>query len=423
MVHMAHYDVLTGLPNRAYFEKRTQQLLDRAAHDDDNAALLFFDLDNFKVVNDSLGHPVGDQLLMAVAERLMQVVRQTDNLSRLGGDEFTLFVEGAARREAGVVAEHVIQALHQPFMIEGHELSVGASVGIALYPEDGDTVDKLLRSADSALYAAKDAGKHTWRFFAAEMDAQAQHRLFIEAGLRRALERNEIRILYQPIVEMASGRLIGYEALMRWHSPDLGEVMPDVFIPVAEETGLIHTLGVFALNEACVQSRHWLDRGLGNIVVSVNVSARQFYGRTLVESVRNALRNADLPARHLDLEITETALLGAEQEVMDTLRDLHALGVSLTLDDFGVGYSSLSQLKRLPIHKLKIDRSFVMDVPEDAEDVAIIAAIVAMAKAMGLAVLAEGVETPVQQAFLAKLGCHDGQGYLFGHPQAAARDA
>lgn len=420
MVHMAHYDALTDLPNRAYFEKRTQQLLDRAARDDDNAALLFFDLDNFKVVNDSLGHPVGDQLLMAVAERLVQVVRQTDNLSRLGGDEFTLFVEGAARREAGLVAEHVIQALQQPFVVEGHELSIGASVGIALYPEDGDTVDKLLRSADSALYAAKDAGKHTWRFFAAEMDAQAQHRLFIEAGLRRALERNEMRILYQPIVEMANGRLIGYEALMRWQSPDLGEVMPDIFIPVAEETGLIHTLGVFALNESCTQARRWLDRGLSNMVVSVNVSARQFYGHTLVESVRNALRNADLPAWHLDLEITETALLGAEQEVMDTLRDLHALGVSLTLDDFGVGYSSLSQLKRLPIQKLKIDRSFVMDVPDDMEDVAIIAAIVAMAKAMGLAVLAEGVETPAQQAFLAKLGCHDGQGYLFGRPGAAA---
>jgi diguanylate cyclase (GGDEF)-like protein len=416
MVHMAHYDALTALPNRAFFEIHTDHILARAARGNLQAALLFFDLDNFKVVNDSLGHPIGDQLLKAVAAQLSQVVRQTDNLSRLGGDEFTLLVEGAGHRQASAVAEHLIQSLARPFAIEGHELSVSASIGIALYPDDGTTVDTLLRSADSALYAAKAAGKHTWRFYSVEMNRQAQHRLALEAGLRRALERGEIHMYYQPIVDMASGRQTGFEALMRWTSPDLGNVPPTLFIPVAEETGLIHALGEFALNEACTQMRHWIDAGRNDLVVSVNVSARQFYGHNLLAQVRQALARTELPPRHLDLEITETALMGAEQEVIDILNDLHALGVSLSLDDFGIGYASLSQLKRLPIHKLKIDRSFVMDIPHDGDDAAIITAIVGMAEALDLAVVAEGVETPEQQAFLAELGCRRGQGYLFGKP-------
>ncbi|MDP2833393.1 MAG: EAL domain-containing protein [Pseudomonadota bacterium] len=419
MVHMAHYDVLTGLPNRALFETHTAQVLARTARGGDRAALLFFDLDNFKVVNDSLGHPVGDQLLRAVAAQLSQVVRQTDNLSRLGGDEFTLLVEGAGQQQAIAVAEHVIQSLQQPFPVGGHELSVGASIGIALYPDDGDSVDKLLRSADSALYAAKAAGKHTWRFFSAEMDQQARDRLALEAGLRRALERGELRMVYQPIVEMDSSRLVGYEALMRWDSPELGEVSPTLFIPVAEETGLIHAFGAFALREACAQTRRWLDEGRVELVVSVNVSARQFYGHGLVNTVRQTLAEADLPPSHIDLEITETALLGAEQGVIDILGELHGLGVGLSLDDFGIGYASLSQLKRLPIHKLKIDRSFVMDILHDSDDAAIVTAIIGMAEALGLTVVAEGVETREQQAFLAALGCRRGQGYLFGKPEAA----
>jgi diguanylate cyclase (GGDEF)-like protein len=255
MVHMAHYDSLTGLPNRAFFEKHTEQILSEAARGHRTAALLFFDLDNFKVVNDSLGHPVGDKLLMAVARQLSQVVRQTDNLSRLGGDEFTLLLANTGQRQASAVAEHVLRALHQPFVIEGHDLSVGASIGIAMFPVDGDSVDKLLRSADSALYAAKAAGKHTWRYFSADMDHQAQYRLALEAGMRRALERGELSMVYQPIVEMASGRPVGYEALMRWTSPELGEVSPSVFIPVAEEIGLIHAYGRFALHQACAQIR------------------------------------------------------------------------------------------------------------------------------------------------------------------------
>ena len=423
MVHMAHYDTLTGLPNRAFFETRSEQVLARTARGGGRAALLYFDLDNFKVVNDSLGHPIGDQLLKAVATRLDQVVRQTDNLSRLGGDEFTLLVVGAERHQASAIAEHVIQVLHQPFPIEGHDLSIGASIGIALFPDDGDSVDKLLRSADSALYAAKAAGKHTWRFFSADMDQLARNRLALEAGLRRALDRNELRMEYQPIVDMASGRHTGFEALMRWTSPELGEVSPAVFIPVAEETGLIHAFGALALRDACAQARRWLDEGRSDVVVSVNVSARQFYGHTLVNTVREALRMADLPPSHLDLEITETALMGAEGEVIDILNDLHDLGVSLSLDDFGVGYASLSQLKRLPIHKLKIDRSFVMGIPNDCDDAAIITAIVGMAEALGLSVVAEGVETRDQQAFLTALGCQRGQGYLFGRPGPALSGA
>jgi EAL domain-containing protein (putative c-di-GMP-specific phosphodiesterase class I) len=276
-----------------------------------------------------------------------------------------------------------------------------------------------LRSADSALYAAKAAGKHTWRFFSADMDQLARDRLALEAGLRRALDRHELRMEYQPIVDMATGRHTGFEALMRWTSPELGEVSPAVFIPVAEETGLIHAFGALALRDACAQARRWLDQGHSDVVVSVNVSARQFYGHTLLHSVREALRMADLPPSHLDLEITETALMGAEREVIDILNDLHGLGVSLSLDDFGVGYASLSQLKRLPIHKLKIDRSFVMGIPNDCDDAAIITAIVGMAQALGLSLVAEGVETRDQQTFLTALGCQRGQGYLFGRPGPA----
>lgn len=419
MVRMAHYDALTGLPNRALFETHTARVLEKTARGGGRAALLFFDLDNFKVVNDSLGHPVGDQLLQAVAAQLGQVVRQTDSLSRLGGDEFTLLVEGAGQQQASAVAEHVIEALHQTIPIDGHDLSVGASIGIALYPDDGDSVDALLRSADSALYAAKAAGKHTWRFFSAEMDEQARHRLALEAGLRRALDRGELRMAYQPIVDLGSGRPVGFEALMRWTSPELGEVSPAVFIPVAEETGLIHAFGAFALREACSQTRRWLDEGRADVVVSVNVSARQFYGHGLVDSVRRTLKETHLPPHHLDLEITETTLMGGEQEVIDILDELHDLGVSLSLDDFGVGYASLAQLKRLPIHKLKIDRGFVMDLPHDGDDAAIVTAIVGMADALGLTVVAEGVETRDQQAFLSALGCRRGQGYLFGRPGPA----
>ncbi|MDD5388351.1 MAG: EAL domain-containing protein [Gallionellaceae bacterium] len=419
MVHMAHYDALTGLPNRALFETHTARVLAQTARGGGCAALLFFDLDNFKVVNDSLGHPVGDLLLKAVAAQLGQVVRQSDDLSRLGGDEFTLLVVGAERQQAIAVAEHVIQALHQPFPVDGHELSVGASIGIALFPEDGDSVDKLLRSADSALYAAKAAGKHTWRFFSAEMDQQARDRLALEAGLRHALERGELRMVYQPIVDLGTGRHTGFEALMRWTSPELGDVSPAVFIPIAEETGLIHAFGAFALREACAQTRTWLDEGRIDVVVSVNISARQFYGRTLVDSVRQTLLETQLPPSHLDLEITETALMGAEREVIDILNELHDLGVSLSLDDFGIGYASLSQLKRLPIQKLKIDRSFVMDIPHDHDDAAIVTAIIGMADALGLSVVAEGVETQDQQAFLTAVGCRRGQGYLFGKPEPA----
>ena len=419
MLQMAHFDTLTGLPNRSDFEAVTAQVLARAARSGGHAALLFFDLDNFKVVNDSLGHAIGDQLLKAVAMQLGRIVPAGAKFSRLGGDEFTLLVEGADRHQANDLAALAMRTLNQPLRVDGRELGIDASIGIALYPDDGDSVDKLLRSADSALYAAKAAGKQTWRFFSVEMDHRAQDRLALEAGLRRALERGELRMVYQPIVEMGTGRPAGYEALMRWHSPDLGEVPPTLFIPVAEETGLIHALGDFALHEACAQTRNWLDAGRTEIIVSVNVSARQFNGPTLLTSVRQALLDSGLPPSHLDLEITETALMGAGQGVVDILNDLHALGVSLSLDDFGIGYASLSQLKRLPIHKLKIDRSFVMDIPHDNDDAAIITAIVGMAEALGLSVVAEGVETPDQQAFLCSLGCHRGQGYLFGRPAAA----
>lgn len=416
MVRMAHYDKLTGLPNRAFFEAHTEQVLAEARRAKRPTALLFLDLDNFKVVNDSLGHAAGDKLLQAVARQLGLVVRQTDNLSRLGGDEFTLLLADTGSSQASAVAEHVLTALQQPFVIEGHELSIGASIGIALFPSDGDDVESLLRCADSALYAAKAAGKHTWRYFSKDMDHSARYRLALEAGLRRALEREELYMVYQPIIEVSTGRQVGYEALMRWASPELGEVSPAVFIPIAEEAGLIQAFGRFALHQACTQMRRWIDQGRDDLFVSVNVSPRQFYGAGLIECVGQALAQHNLAARHLDLEITETTLMGAERDVVDILDSLNDLGVGLSLDDFGVGYASLSQLKRLPIQKLKIDRSFVQDIPGDADDAAIIAAIIGMARALDLMVIAEGVERLDQQAYLAELGCAGGQGYLFGKP-------
>jgi diguanylate cyclase (GGDEF)-like protein len=416
IVHLAHHDALTGLSNRADFERRAGLALTRLGKVGEGAALLFLDLDNFKVVNDSLGHAIGDRLLKGIALRLSASVREGDLCARLGGDEFTVLAAGAGQVQAAAIAEHLIRALHRPFQVEGHDLTVGASVGIALLPRDGDSVGGLLKCADSALYAAKGAGKNTWHFFSAGMDREAHHRLALEAGLRRALERGELKVVYQPVVDLKSGEPLGYEALLRWDSAELGAVSPQVFIPVAEETGLIHAFGTFVLREACAQARRWLDAGRAAAAVSVNVSPRQFYGGELVESVCGALVESRLPAAYLNLEITETALMGAELAVVELLDRLSALGVGLSLDDFGVGYASLSQLKRLPIQKLKIDRSFVMDIPGDRDDAAIVAAIVGMAQALELTVVAEGVETEEQRAFLASLGCNLGQGFLFGQP-------
>jgi len=416
---LAHYDILTHLPNRSMWADRAQAALFAARrHPRDVLAVMFLDLDQFKTVNDSLGHGVGDQLLAEVARRLQSCLRSDDVLARQGGDEFVLLLPRLARAEdAGEVARKLLQALEAPMLLGGHELSVSASIGIALYPADGDDVDTLLKHADIAMYSAKAAGRANFQFFVPEMNVRAFERMMLENALRRGLERQELVLHYQPQVEARSGRLIGCEALVRWQHPEMGLVPPAHFIPVAEDSGLIVPLGEWVLAEACRQQVRWAGQGL---VMAVNISALQFRRGDFVEMVERTLKETGADPAALELEITESALMQPSEELFERLHRLRRLGITLALDDFGTGYSSLAYLKRLPISRLKLDRSFVMDIPLDAEDLAIATATLSMASDLGLAVVAEGVETQAQVDFLSGRGCQVLQGFLFGRPMAAA---
>lgn len=416
---LAHYDILTHLPNRSMWTDRAQAALFAARrHPRDVLAVMFLDLDQFKTVNDSLGHGVGDQLLAEVARRLQSCLRSDDVLARQGGDEFVLLLPRLARAEdAGEVARKLLQALEAPMLLGGHELSVSASIGIALYPADGDDVDTLLKHADIAMYSAKAAGRANFQFFVPEMNVRAFERMMLENALRRGLERQELVLHYQPQVEARSGRLIGCEALVRWQHPEMGLVPPAHFIPVAEDSGLIVPLGEWVLAEACRQQVRWAGQGL---VMAVNISALQFRRGDFVEMVERTLKETGADPAALELEITESALMQPSEELFERLHRLRRLGITLALDDFGTGYSSLAYLKRLPISRLKLDRSFVMDIPLDAEDLAIATATLSMASDLGLAVVAEGVETQAQVDFLSGRGCQVLQGFLFGRPMAAA---
>ena len=408
----AHYDELTGLPNRNLFNDRIQHAIARARRNG-SLALLFCDLDNFKVVNDSLGHDAGDQLLALAAGRLRGTVREADTVCRLGGDEFVAILEDGDETAATRVAEHVLGALSAPYRLHGREISVESSVGIALFPRDGTDPGQLLRAADTALYAAKAAGKGTFRFFSEALDRRAHERMELESGLRRALNEGQFELHYQPQVDARTGALTGAEALLRWHSPEFGNVPPVRFIPVAEESGLIREIGSWALKEACRQAGAWLALAPG-FVMAVNVSARQLNDPGLAGEVRANLQRFAIAPRQLELELTESALLTHAQEVDENLRALDALGVGLSLDDFGTGYSSLGYLKRLPIGRLKIDQGFTRHLPDGADDAAIVEAILALAGAMDMEVVAEGVENAAQLEFLRTAGCHFAQGWLFG---------
>ncbi|MFM2065923.1 MAG: hypothetical protein RLZZ584_832 [Pseudomonadota bacterium] len=413
---LAHYDALTGLPNRLLGQSRLAHALDRAARERSQLAVLFIDLDHFKTVNDSLGHPVGDELLCAFARRALGRLRAQDTLARLGGDEFLLILEDVeAPQDAASVAQALLDTLRLPFTLSsGLELFVSASMGIALYPRDGLDVDALIQHADSAMYQAKTQGRHTLRFYTDALTRHANERLALEAALRRALVNDELELYYQPQLHCGADgvtRLSGVEALVRWHHPEFGLTLPGRFITLAEDTGLIHALGDHVLTGACQQARRWMDRGL-DLSVAVNLSARQFVQRDLVERVRQVLADTGLPAARLELEITESALIDQPELAVETLRDLRALGVGMAIDDFGTGYSSLAYLKRLPVSRLKIDRSFVAGLPGDRHDRAIVQAIVTMAHSLDMATVAEGVERPEQWASLRALGCDGMQGYL-----------
>jgi diguanylate cyclase (GGDEF)-like protein/PAS domain S-box-containing protein len=417
--HQATHDSLTDLPNRNLLRDRIQQALvfgDRYGH---SVVVAFLDLDNFKLVNDGLGHAVGDQLLQRVAERLIQSLRATDTVARLGGDEFVLVMQYASREHIGPHLQRLLQGIGAPFSIEGRDVYVTFSIGVAVYPGDGRDPDALLKNADAAMYKAKAQGRNNFQFFTADLNAQASERLDIATELRRALDREELRLHFQPQVELATGRVVGAEALVRWQHPTRGEVPPSKFIPVAEETGLIGAVGDWVLRHAAAQSRVWRNEGLPPVVVAVNLSARQFRDTKLGEKVREVLEEMELNPKSLELELTEGSLMHNPEEATETLRQLKEAGYRIAIDDFGTGYSSLSYLQRFPLDKLKIDAAFVRELPENPDSVAIVLAVIAMGHSLRLKVIAEGVETEQQLEFLRRNGCDEVQGFYFARPMSA----
>ena len=417
---LAHHDVLTGLPNRILLRDRFDQALHFADRDKARVAMLFLDLDNFKIVNDTLGHAIGDKLLQAVVSRIAKCMRETDTACRQGGDEFILLLNDIPDIEAVErVACDILAELTESLEVEGHILNISCSIGISLYPEDGQDFDALLQKADVAMYNAKDAGRNTYRFFSEAMNLRAHEHMLLQKNLHQALTRGEFSLDYQPQLDLATGRVIGVEALLRWYSPELGSVQPGRFIPVAEDTGLIVPIGAWVLTEACRQAQAWRDAGLPELSVSVNLSALQFRRDNLVETVATALRASGLAPHLLELELTESMLLQNVEVTLATVRRLKVLGVRLAIDDFGTGYSSLSYLKRFTVDKLKIDQSFVRDIGTDPDDAAIVRAIIQMAKSLRLGIIAEGVETEEQLEFLRSEGCQEIQGYYFSCPLSA----
>jgi diguanylate cyclase (GGDEF)-like protein/PAS domain S-box-containing protein len=420
MAHLAQHDFLTSLPNRLLLTERFSHAIGLARRHTKQVGLMFLDLDNFKHINDSLGHAIGDQLLQSVANRLVACVRTTDTVCRQGGDEFViLLAEIGQPQDAAQVAETLRAALDMPHLIDGHELHVTLSIGISIFPDDGTSVDALMQNADTAMYHAKAGGRNNYQFFRADMNARAVRRLFVETSLRRALRQGEFLLHYQPKIDLASGAMTGAEALIRWQDPDLGLVYPAQFVPIAEENGLIVPVGRWVLREACRQVQAWLDAGLRAVPVSVNISAVEFRHEDFLEGVALILKETGLAPHYLELELTESILMHDVESSTSILEALKAMGMQLAIDDFGTGYSSLSYLKRFPISTLKIDQSFVRDIATDADDASIVSAVIGMGKNLKQRVIAEGVETQAQLALLQARHCDEGQGFHFSHPVSA----
>ncbi|MGX1175615.1 putative bifunctional diguanylate cyclase/phosphodiesterase [Pseudomonas sp. R151218B TE3479] len=421
LTQLALHDPLTGLPNRVLLADRIDQAMHRVQEQGGCFALMFIDLDGFKPVNDAFGHHMGDLLLRDVALRLREDLRSQDTLARIGGDEFVLLVQLAEPDDALRLAARQVGLIGRTFRVTEHDLQISASVGIALYPGNGQSAEELLMNADAAMYHAKGAGKNGYSFFDASMNSNARKQLQLLQDLRMAVEQRQFSLHYQPKFDAANGRPVGAEALLRWTHPTQGLLMPDTFIDLAEKTGLIIPIGEWVLNEACRQMREWYVLGYTDWRIAVNLSALQFCHTGLVQSVAKALETHKLPANSLTLEITETTAMSDADASMTVLQLLSDMGVDLSIDDFGTGYSSLMYLKRLPANELKIDRGFVRDLEHDSDDAAIVSAIVALGQALGLRIVAEGVETDMQQDFLTQLGCDSLQGYLLGHPLPAER--
>jgi diguanylate cyclase (GGDEF)-like protein/PAS domain S-box-containing protein len=417
---MAYYDPLTQLPNRVLFRDRLEHEMVLSKRSGSRLAVLFLDLDGFKYVNDTHGHDAGDKLLVEAARRIAGRLRQSDTVARLGGDEFTVILGGLSQdADIGKVADSLIESLQDVFELDDAEVHISASVGIAVYPDDGDDFVKLTKNADAAMYQAKQAGRGVYRFYTRSINESTMRRLELATALRSALERHELHLVYQPKLDLRDRRILGFEALLRWDNPRLGPVSPAEFIPVAEETGSILPIGEWVLREACGELRRWQEAGFPELNVAVNLSMRQLERGDMAQTVRDVLAQEGIDGRHVELELTETLLMRDAERAMASMKAIRASGVGLTVDDFGTGHSSLSYLKRLPIQTLKIDRSFVRDIASDPDDAAIIRAVLSMARQLRLDVVAEGVETAAQHAFLKAEGCNQAQGYFYARPLGA----
>ena len=433
IAYLAYHDSLTGLPNTRLFKDRLSQGVEQAQRSNKILAVLFLDLDRFKLINDTMGHDVGDQLLQVISERLMEAVRRTDSIAlnsfakmntavaRLGGDEFTIMLENIDDTQAvSRICERLIELVSQPLELRGQEVYTSASIGVALYPHDGESVDVLLRNADVAMYHAKERGRNNFQFYTEAMNKASEERFLLENSMRKALQNNEIQLYYQPQVSVMSGQIVGMEALIRWQHPEKGFISPASFIPIAEESGLIVQIGEWVIQEACRQSACWKKKGFRPVRISVNVSAKQLQEETLIDVIQKNLQLYGIDNNALGVELTETAIILEPDIALARLEQIKSLGIKLSMDDFGTGYSSLSYLKRYPIDTLKIDQAFIRSVTVDNEDGALVKAIIAMAHALGMDVVAEGVELQEQLEFLGVHGCDTMQGYLFSRPVPAA---
>jgi len=424
MTHSAQHDLLTNLPNRLLLNDRISQSIALARRQDRPIAVIFLDLDRFKYINDSLGHATGDKLLQSVSNRLLANVRRSDTVSRQGGDEFVILLsEIAYPEDAATSAAKILVSLSAPHSIGGQDLHVDGSIGISVYPEDGEDAETLINHADTAMYHAKEKGRNNFQFFKPEMNLKAVERQSLEGSLRRALKRDEFLLHYQPKVNLDTGEITGVEALVRWQQPERGLVPPSQFVPIAEDCGLILQIGRWVLREACRQARAWQDAGLPPLPISVNVSAVEFRDKGFVQGVRTILAETGLEARYLELELTERVLMDDAESTASVLQELKMMGVHLSVDDFGTGYSSLSYLRQFPIDVLKIDKSFIHQITADPDDSTIVSAIINMGKSLKHLVVAEGIETQLQRAYLQTQQCAEGQGYLFSRPLAAAQFA
>ncbi len=424
MAHLAQHDFLTNLPNRMLLNDRIAQAISMAKRHGKQLTILFLDLDNFKNINDSLGHVMGDKLLQSVAHRLGECVRCSDTVSRQGGDEFViLLAESKSESDAALSAEKIVKAVALPHRVDNRELSVTTSIGISVYPGDGQDAETLIKNADTAMYHAKENGRNNYQFFKDHMNVRAVERQLIETSLRRSLEKQEFVLHYQPKVNLKTGLITGAEALLRWKHADWGMVLPDRFLPIAEDCGLIVPIGQWVLREACMQARRWADAGLESVSIAVNISASEFRQKAFFDSVRTILSDTGLDASCLQLEITESTLMRDAVSSTAILQQLKEMGVQLAVDDFGTGYSSLSYLKQFPIDVLKIDQSFVHDIRSEKDDGFIVSAVIGMGNSLNLRVIAEGIENHAQLSFLKAHDCEEGQGYLFGRPMVAQQFA